>query len=69
MMDRIKTLGEEKEEMRMEKEVMQAQISNLQTEAGRLQSLSSPNSAQTAVMVTSNSSIATKEITDRSDLR
>ena len=69
MMDRIKTLGEEKEEMRMEKEVMQAQISNLQTEAGRLQDLSSPNSAQTAVMVTSNSSIATKEITDRSDLR
>lgn len=69
MMDRIKTLGEEKEEMRMEKEVMQAQISNLQTEAGHLQNLSSPNSAQTAVMVTSNSSIATKEITDRSDLR
>ena len=64
MMDRIKTLREEREAIRMEKEHMQTQISNLQSEVGRLQILSSPNSAQTSIA--SNSS-TTQEITDRND--
>ena len=46
MMERIKTLSEEKETMRMEKEV---QISNLQAEVGRLQILSSSNTTQISI--------------------
>ena len=61
MMDRIKTLSQEKEAIRIEKEDMRTQISNLQTEVGRLRILSSPNNAQTSI---ASNSRTTQEITD-----
>ena len=67
MMDRIKTISEEAEATKMEKEDMQMQISNLQAEVGRLQNFSSPNNAQASVA--HNSSRGTQEIMDRTGPR